>query len=416
MRKFKSPVRMKAAACFLLCLSMIITSTLIFVPDKYKALAATSIDEDKQKIQSLQGDLQKLTDSLKKLSNDIAASRQKTTEKAAYKEALDSEVNLLTSKIETSEKLLAAYDEDIARKNQQIADKQTELEDSFELFCGIVRSSYEDGTTSYLDVILGSENFGDLLSRIDMLGDLLEYNKNVMQNLADIKASIEQTKSELEASKQQTADLKAKMETDKTDLEKKSNEAAVIINELKAGTQEAIDAYEKAAKAEEEMQAEIKRIILEMQAKENARKYDGGDLLWPLTGQPFYISDTFRNRTNPVTGRKEFHKGVDIAGKGGGTTIKNKPILAAADGEVILSKYNGGYGNCIVIDHGSGFTTLYAHANKLLVKVGDIVKRGDTIALVGTTGVSTGYHLHFETSVNGERKDPLSYTYNIPVK
>ncbi|MHC1693787.1 MAG: murein hydrolase activator EnvC [Eubacteriales bacterium] len=416
MRKLKSPVKIKIAVSFILCVCMILSSTLLFVPNSYNALAQTSMDEDKQKIQSLQGDLQKLTDSLKKLSNEIAESKKKTSVQAAYKDSLDSEISLMTNKIETSEKLIVAYDEDIALKGTQIEEKQVELDESFELFCAIVRSSYEDGTTSYLDVLLGSENLGDLLSRVDMLGDLLEYNKNVMQTLADKKEKIESAKAELEANKIKVTELKAAMEADKVELEKKSNAAANVINELKAGTQEAINAYEKAAKAEDELQAELKRTILEMEAKDekNKRVYSGGQLYWPMTGHNVYISSEYANRINPITGRREHHNGLDIAGVGGGSVIKNKPIYAAEDGEVILSKYNGGYGNCIVISHGSGLTTLYAHANKLLVKVGDTVKRGDTIALVGTTGMSTGYHLHFEISVNGERKNPRSYFPDLP--
>ena len=156
--------------------------------------------------------------------------------------------------------------------------------------------------------------------------------------------------------------------------------------------------------AEEKLQEEIRAAL----AGKGDEEFVGGEWLWPVNGY-YGITSKFGYRYHPLTGVYKMHTGVDVAGSG----INRKPIRAANSGTVLKAGYNVGYGNYVVIDHGGGYTTLYGHASSLAVSAGQKVSRGDTIAYVGSTGYSTGPHLHYEIIQNGERKNPLSFYSHI---
>ena len=181
-----------------------------------------------------------------------------------------------------------------------------------------------------------------------------------------------------------TEEEKAVIEAKKAEIAKNNEEIDKMIDELQADA----DA--------------MTNTIINAGSSSGNSQYIGGVLAWP-TPSTSYITSPFGYRTHPISGTYKFHTGIDIGAS------RNSAIIAANDGKVILSGWNGGYGKCIVVDHGGGITTLYAHCNSLYVGVGAYVSRGQTIAAVGSTGNSTGPHLHFEVRVNGSYKNPLNY-------
>jgi murein DD-endopeptidase MepM/ murein hydrolase activator NlpD len=196
------------------------------------------------------------------------------------------------------------------------------------------------------------------------------------------------------------------LEANVENLENKQSQSDSLIEKFNQQSEENIKAIQAAERAEEQLQAEIRKELSEKGDSE----FVGGDFLWPVSGYHM-ITSKFGMRTHPVTGVYKLHTGVDISGSG----INGKPVRAANSGKVLKAGYNSGYGNYVVIDHGGGCSTLYGHASRLNVKVGQKVSRGDVIMYVGSTGYSTGPHLHFEVIKNGEYTNPLSY-FNIKFK
>ena len=259
---------------------------------------------------------------------------------------------------------------------------------------------YELGTTSYLSIILGSESLHDFISRVEIVRQMAEYDQKVIDQLKETKETIERETKAIQEKKDAQEKALDALEDNISALKKKQSESDSLIEGFNKKTAENIKAIEAAERAEAELQAEIRQAL----ANSSNETFVGGQFLWPIPGY-YTVTSPFGYRTHPTTGVYKLHTGVDIAG----SKISGKPILAANSGKVIKAGYNRGYGNYVVIDHGGGFSTLYGHASKLAVSAGQSVTRGDTIAYVGTSGYSTGYHLHFEIIENGEYKNPLSY-------
>ena len=236
-----------------------------------------------------------------------------------------------------------------------------------------------------------------MLDRFMMVEEIMAYDNAIMDELLATQAQIEQEKAELEEARQKQADAKARLKSQQAEVDALISQISSQEDEL-----EAMEAkLQAAAKA---MDNEIARKERELQAQLAAQGVtivSEKGFKWPSYATT--ITSLFGSRTHPVTGRPNNHTGVDIAAAGG------TDIWAAKSGVVLTSTYNSSYGNYVVISHANGESTLYAHMSKRLVSEGDKVTQGQTIGLVGTTGSSTGNHLHFEVRLNGQRQDPLNY-------
>ncbi|MGM9625573.1 MAG: peptidoglycan DD-metalloendopeptidase family protein [Eubacteriales bacterium] len=287
----------------------------------------------------------------------------------------------------------------------------------YDLFVQRIRINYEDSYTSYLEIVLSSDSFSDLLYRVDIVASLLDYDKRVLKALDQSKQDLIALMNDyqtLQYSAQQTLE---KLSADMPVLEEKRKQNEELIAQLeedfltlknnKEATEEQKKKIEEQIKYKEAQvaaaEAEIDRKIKEAEEKERLANYVGGALGWPVDIKYNTISSGFSSRVNPIYGYYESHNGIDIPVPYGSA------VYAANAGTVIVAEYHYSYGYYVVIDHGGGISTLYAHNSKLLVSVGDQVTKGQQIAKAGSTGASTGNHCHFTVRENGVAVNPLNY-------
>ena len=333
---------------------------------------------------------QKLSDSVKKqdeLKGKINDAKNQKTSTMAKKQALDTEISGLQSKIDKLASQISDSNAKIANKQAELTKAQEESAKQYSAYCDRAKMLIERGSVTYLEILLKAESFSDLLSRINIVKQIARYDSNRLDQLKKIEEQIAAVKKELENEKGVLVALKSENDTQ-------------LINSLTSD----ISSYEAALAAQEKAEAaardEIKRLTQTQSSQ--SRVFVGGVFAWPSVST--VITSPYGTRTHPVTGRVKRHAGVDI-GAGYGTNI-----YAANSGTVLVAGWNsGGYGNYVVIDHGGGITTLYGHCSSLCVSKGQTVTKGQVIAKVGSTGMSTGPHLHFEVLKNGSTTNPMSY-------
>ena len=379
---------------------------------------------DKQAVKKMEEELAALRGSSSVASDAyqkaLAAYKQTEADIAAAEElkiSLDREIAALETEIDKTQELLNTYNEQLAYYADAVVEKQEEIDDRYAVFIDRVRINYEDSFTSYLEIVLSSDSFSDLLYRVDIIASLLDYDKRVLAALDRSKKELSQMQSDyqvLQYNAQQTLD---KLAEDMPKLEQKRLDNEQLILQLEADfvrLKENKDATaEEKQRIEQQVQAmaakvaaaeaEIDRKIKEAEERERLANYVGGALGWPCDIKHNVISSYFVRRVNPIYGYYENHNGIDIPLPYG------SPVLAANAGTVIVSEYHYSYGYYVVIDHGGGISTLYGHNSKLLVAVGDQVTKGQQIAKAGSTGYSTGNHIHFCVRENGIHVDPLGY-------
>ncbi len=321
--------------------------------------------------------------------------------------------------------------------NEELADAEEREEKQYALFCKRVRAMEEHGTEEYWAVLFRADSFSDLLGRLDIVNEIMDFDQRVIRDLKEIQAEITETKAQLEEQKAASESAKAQLVSKKTDLDNQRDAANALIAQLRAQQAEQEDAYDDLdaeadavqARAQqlsrqlaaEQAEAERKRREAEAAARaaaaangQNANTTTSvpassgasnpGGYIWPVNSH--YVTSTVGGRASPGGIGSTNHKGTDI-GRVGYTSS----VYAAKSGTVIISEYSRSYGNYIVISHGSGNTTLYAHMSKLIAKEGQQVSQGQVIGVTGSTGNSTGPHLHFEVSEGGVRIDPLKKGY-----
>lgn len=381
MNKREKIRRIVAMLCALIVAVALVASLVVPV------LAATQqqIDDAKQKTEDAKQDL-----------NDAEAEYKKILDEF---NAIDKQISDAETEITQLQKQIVQTENDIVLKEEERIKAEEEYELYKGLFLSRARVMYENSDLKYLEILFGAKNFSDFLSKVEMISQLMEYDKSILNKLNETKTSIENAKKELE-------DILKRQEEYKVSLEERKATLDVVLAEKQAFLDEALADVEKYKVIHEAAEKEEQKLINQNKSAfengSNPVKYTGGAFVWPVPGS-HRITSYYGMRLHPVYKTQKFHSGIDI-GAGYGLDI-----VAAADGKVTLATTNGGYGKCVVVNHGSGITTLYAHCSSFEVSVGDTVKKGEVIAKVGSTGVSTGPHLHFEVRVNNATKDPLSY-------
>ena len=303
--------------------------------------------------------------------------------------------------IEATERELAALQIEIDANNVEIevvqvelAAAQADVDDQNSQLNQRLRMMYESGDQSMIEVLLGSEDIIDFLSNLEMVQIIHKADVALFEEL-------ERKLDEVEAKKAQLVELQNMLAANQQELQSKQSGQNARRNELAAAQAAAHIATEEAQEIMEDLERESRQIEQELKWRESEGTFGGGPLRWPVGGR---LTSYFGYRDNPTGSGTQFHAGIDIAGFPSGT-----PIHAAAGGKVYMARWYGGYGNCVIIDHGSGIYTLYGHNSGLAVSEGQYVAVGQVIAYAGTTGDSTGVHCHFEVRKNGVPQDPLGY-------
>ncbi len=328
----------------------------------------------------------------------IKAAEAEQKDIAAESEILDIEIGMVQDEINAIDVIIDEADAEIQLKEEEIARREEEINLQNDAFKQVLRSMDETSTSSYLELLLSSKSFSEFLVHVETINEITRHDTAIIDEMIDLKNSVEAAKAVIEARKSEQEEVRAIASSKKSTLQAKLNEKEKLTKKLEQDIESYKKVYEKARQEEESLKASLSSSL----STSTNSKYTGGKFCWPA---PSYtrISSPYGYRFHPIYKTNKFHSGVDLAAPGGTN------ILAAADGTVKMSGWNGGYGNCVIIDHGGGITTLYGHASRNLVVKGQKVTKGQVIAKVGTTGNSTGNHLHFEVLINGKTTDPMAY-------
>lgn len=318
------------------------------------------------------------------------------------------QVEKLDKKIETAEEQLAEQESKITELKKSISETETELKSVTEkynkqknLFEQRMVAIYEAGETQYLDIILKSRSLSDFLSSYYVITQLAEVDENLLNELEGKKKTIDLAMQKLENEKEELAAIVENQTRSTRTLQNTKKMRETLIEKLSDEEKELQNKIDEINTQYEE----INKQILELAQQGINTQYIGGELAWPVPGYT-RITSKYAMRVHPITGQYKLHTGVDIGAPEGAD------FIAANDGIVVKAEYNTAYGNMVIINHGGGISTLYAHGSEILVEVGQTVKRGDSVLKVGSTGYSTGPHAHFEVRINGVTTDPLPYITN----
>lgn len=317
----------------------------------------------------------------------------------AQSEELEREIDIVQTEIDTIDGIIEEADAEILKKEEEIAEYEKEIEENDEEFRRVLRMMDETTPGSYLELLLSSSSISEFMIRVETIQEITQHDIDIIDEMTTLKEGVEAAKAVVETKKAEQEEARGIAEGKEETLETKLKEKEDLAVELEKDIEKYKEVYEAARREEEKLKESL---APQLSKSSPTEQYTGGIFCWPAPSST-RISSPYGYRIHPVYKTKKFHSGIDLAAPGGSN------ILAAADGVVVRAGWNGGYGNCVVVDHGGGVSTLYAHARKLLVSTGQKVTRGQVIALVGTTGTSTGNHLHFEVLLNGKTTDPMPY-------
>ena len=383
--------RAKRILCGLLALTL--TLSLLLVGTVTVAYAAKTAEQEAAEqeraaqMAALEQKKKEQADKLKELEKQIADAKKKKEDVMATKNLLDQRNQLLLEQIDDTQSQIQHAADEITRYE--------ELEDlQYELFCEQVRSEEERGSLSYLSVLFKATSMADLLNRMEFVNEVAEYNKSLIAAIQETRANIAEEKAAMEEHEKQLGEQQ-------DELEIKLNETTALMEEYAADQKALEQIYAAEEKAAKEIAAEIDRLIAESDVIPSNEGF-----IWPVNTSK-KISSPIGGRVSPGGIGSTNHKGVDICNVG-----YTSSVFAVKSGKVILantSGWGGGYGNYVVIDHGGGVTTLYAHMSSVSVSEGQMVSQGTVIGITGNTGASTGPHLHYEVRINGVYQNPLNY-------
>jgi len=332
--------------------------------------------------------------------------RQRQLDQVKQKEkTVSNQLNVLEADIEKTEaeieylgKKLSVLDTEIALVSNDLQKAEARLGERTDIFNQRLREIYMQGDMSYLEVLLEASSITDFLTRFDFLQKILEQDVSLLKEIEEERQYIAKRKIELETRQIQVESVKLDNESKQAYLKQQREEKEKLLSSIQAQK----EAYERALDELEATSRELERIIRELQARQPRAPQGTGRMIVPLASHNGISSD-YGMRTHPILKVRRMHTGVDFAAPQG------TPVRAAQSGEVIFTGWMGGYGRVIVIDHGGGVSTLYAHLSAINVAEGQKVSKGDKIGAVGSTGWSTGPHLHFEVRENGTPVNPHQY-------
>ena len=398
----------KRTVCILLSIAVVFTFT---DPEPVHAVTNESIRQKEAEISKAKEEVKNLKSNLTDVEALKAQLERSKSDLTAYVTQLDSELSGIQAKIEQ-------YNTLITEKEQQIADTTDDLnaaieqqEEQYEAMKKRIKFMYERGDTFYLETVFSSTSLSDLINKADYIEALSRYDRYKLDEYVEIIKMVQICKEDLEAEKEVLDEAKLAVEAEEANISSLIKEKEAQLSSVSAdisGKEAAIREYEAMIARENEEIEALEKAVAEEKARleaENAkaRIYNGGMFTWPCPGYTRISDDYGMRPVHPIYGIEKMHNGVDMAAPYG------TAILAAYDGDVVAAAYSSSMGNYIMIDHGSGLYTIYMHCSALYVSKGQTVTKGQNIAAVGSTGNSTGNHLHFSVRLNGNYVNPWNY-------
>jgi len=383
---------MRKSLCIVL--AFVISSFSIFT----YVLAEETQNENKATATDLQAEQQQLQQQIEEANEELDSVQNELSDNLQQVQKLDEKIE----KSQTELQELNIKTEQLQNSIEKIEEELKILEEKYnkqeEILSQRLITMYESGDTNYLDVILSSRSVSDFLSNYFLITELTNYDTELLEEIGQKKEQIELTKKKLDNDKEQLVTIKQNQtKTSKVLENTKSVRENYIakLSEQEKEIQSKIDEYNARFN-------EINQEILELAKEGLETQYIGGEMAWPVPGYT-RITSKYGMRYHPILHYTKLHTGIDIGAPMGAN------FIAANDGIVTKASFNTAYGNMVIIDHGGGISTLYAHGSEILVKAGQVVKRGEPILKVGSTGYSTGAHAHFEVRINGVVTDPMPY-------
>ena len=379
------------------------------IPIQASSASTEKVTEDAaytKSLQEAQDEKAQLEKALKEAQGTIEDLKDSKGDIESKVTELNQQLMDISARITDLENQLTAKSEDIQETKDELAGAKEREAQQYADMKVRIQFMYENGQTSYLEALLSSRNISEFLNSADYIAQIQSYDRqklteyqDTVESIVNLEAQLEQEYTDLEA-------LKSTVESNKATvaamMRQKESELADISGDIEDAQSDA-DYYAAEIQAQEELIAAIKRAEAEKAAAGvEEHPYTGGAFRWPCPSSTRVTSD-YGTRVSPMSGASSNHKGIDIGASAGAD------IIAAADGTVTAASYSSAAGNYVMIDHGGGLYTVYMHASSLLVSPGQTVSAGDVIAKVGSTGISTGSHLHFGVSLNGSYVSPWSY-------
>ena len=352
---------------------------------------ALDLDDLKQQKKALEAQMSNIKDNLVKVQKEQKDVATQLAEIEQELKKAQNELAIAEAKLKETEEKLAKTEKELKAAEEQVEKQEDDL-------CVRMRTLYKTGPVDYIEVILGSNSFSDFLTRLETIKRVIEADKLLLAEFKKQKDLVKQKRDELKEQEAQILAQKNIINERKATIVSRQGERKKLMEQLKKEEEE----YERQYQQLLADSAALTKKIQELQAK-NKRAYMGtGEFRWPVPSSSRVTSD-YGWRIHPILKTKRFHDGIDIGAPTGSS------VVAADDGVVIYTGWYGGYGNTIIVDHGGGISTQYSHLSKILVENGEKVSKGDEIGLVGSTGLSTGPHLHFTVRKNGELANPWNW-------
>ena len=368
-----------------------------------------SIQEKQEQIEEAEKAKSKIKSNITNIQAMVSALEKEKGDLEAYVTKLDEDLTDVQEKIAELKDLISEKETEIEETEEELEEAEEIQATQYENMKKRIKFIYEKGDTFYLELVMSSASFGEMLNKATYVEKISEYDATKLEEYKQTCEYIQACKEQLDAEKELLDEAKAQVEEEEANLETliSAKEGEINIKTADINNKEAaIKEYEEDLAAQtatiQALEAAVAAERAQLAEAGEAIVYDGGMFKWPA---PSYtrISDDYGNRTHPILGVQQFHNGVDMAAPGG------SPILAAYDGKVVAAAYNASMGKYIMINHGGGLYTIYMHASALYVSTGETVTRGQKIAAVGTTGRSTGNHLHFSVRKDGAYVSPWNY-------
>jgi murein DD-endopeptidase MepM/ murein hydrolase activator NlpD len=402
--------KIRTAIALGLSVVMLGTALCQSLPVEAYAVTQSEIDELKAQrdvISAQRQEKQAIVEELEAQKADVVAQKQAMDERNMY----------TIQQMQLNSQEIELYDDMIAEKAAEVEDAQALEDEQLERYRTRVRAMEENGGYNILAIISMSDSFSTLITAMDDVSEIMESDRQLEEDYKAARENTEAVKADYESTREELTAKQDELRAEQEELEKDIEEAIQLILDLEDDLENRQAEYDAIMAAEDEANDYIDQLVAELEAEKAAAAAAAaaaananvsssananGSFLWPVASY-VYVSSRFGLRIHPITGVQKTHTGMDIASNQG------TAVYASDGGTVTLAGWNGGYGNCIMIDHGNGYVTLYGHLSAINVSQGQTVSQGETIGAVGSTGNSTGPHLHFEVLQNGTRIDPEQF-------